>query len=74
MKSVRHQVCYSNMACACQDSKPLLLEVVDCQHVGCDHGHHGDVEGEQRANHQEVIIVHFTQSVHWHDVLHVDKG
>ena len=62
------------MALPGQHPQLLLLEVVDRQHVGCHHDHHGDVEGEERANHQEVIIVHFTQILCWHDVLLVDEG
>lgn len=55
-------------------NKLFLLELVDCQDIGGDHDHHGDVEGEQGANHQEVIIVHFTHIFFRHDIVCVNKG
>ena len=38
--------------------QPLPLEVVHGEHVGGHHYHHRDVEREQRAEDEEVLVVH----------------
>ena len=48
------------MPLACKASELLLFKVMDCQDICCHHDHHGDVEGEQGPDHQEVLVIHFT--------------
>ena len=52
----------------------LVLEMMDCQDVGDHHDHHGDVEREQGAKDEEVLVVHLAHGARGHDVLHVQEG
>ena len=54
--------------------QPLPLEVVHGEGVGGHHDHHRDVEGEQRAEHEEVLVVHLAHPGPGHHVLHVEDG
>ena len=48
--------------------------MMNCQDVGDHHDHHGDVEREQGAEDEEVLVVHLTHGARGHDVLHVQEG
>ena len=57
-----------------QSGEFLFLEMVNCQNVGGHHDHHGDVEGEQRPEDEEVLVVHLAHLVGRHDVADVEEG
>ena len=52
----------------------LFLEMVNSQDVGGHHDHHRDVEGQQRAEDQEVLVVHLAHLPGRHDVPDVEDG
>ena len=71
----RHGPILTNvMPGAIESCESLFLEMMDCEDVGEYHDHHGDVEGQQRAKDQEVLVVHLTHFVCRHEVLHVEDG
>ena len=57
-----------------QTASLLLVEVVHCEDVGGDHDQHGDVEGEEGADHQEVDVVELAPVRAGHVVGDVDHG
>ena len=46
----------------CSRHQPLMLEVVDSEDVGDDHDHHGDVESEEGAEDEKVLVVHLAHA------------
>ena len=59
---------------AAQSGELLLLQVVNGQNVGGHHDYHGDVESKQRAEDEEVLVVHLAHLVGRHDVPDVEDG
>ena len=57
-----------------QAASLLFVEVVNREDVGGDHDQHGDVEGEEGADHQEVDVVELTPVRCGHVVGDVDHG
>ena len=70
----RHQAGDADVSVGRQTASLLFVEVVDCEDVGGDHDQHGDVEGEQGADHQEVDVVELAPVRAGHVVGDVDHG
>ena len=60
----------------CSRHQPLMLEVVDSEDVGDDHDHHGDVESEEGAEDEKVLVVHLAHAGlgHGHQESHIFFG
>ena len=54
--------------------KFLLLKLVNCEDVGGDHDDHGNVEGEEGTDDEEVLVAHLANVLSRHQVVQVDQS
>ena len=63
-----------NMSLSCERTKLLFLEMVNSEGICCNHYHHWDVEREEGAEDEKMLVVHLTYIFICHQVTDIKQG